>query len=68
MEEETFTREKRHTAPIREEKNIRRDIIKRDPNSALHNHCQKVHQGHKIQFQMDIKGTFHKDSFHQQRN
>ena len=34
----------------------------RNPSSALHNHCENEHQGNRVQFRMDITGTFHRDS------
>ena len=33
-----------------------------DPNSMLQNHSQSVHQGNRIEFQMDILGTYHRDA------
>lgn len=35
---------------------------KRDPKSALFNHCINEHQGHMVRFRMDITGTFHRDA------
>ncbi len=34
----------------------------RDPKSAMHNHCEIHHQGRRVEFKMDITGTFHRDS------
>ena len=33
----------------------------RSTTSALHNHCVNEHQGNRVQFRMDITGTFHRD-------
>ena len=35
---------------------------KKDPSSILESHCQKEHQGNKVEFQMDILAKYHQDA------
>ena len=38
------------------------NYYKRNADSPLHNHCENEHQENRVQFKMDITGTFHRDS------